>query len=889
MNSDLDVDLNQYAAPFGISPLPGQAGSAALLWRAGKDLLITRLVVFLGVLARTAILLFLGAWMAGGRLWAGGSGLNIIVVVNQNSTNSLQLGNDYCERRGVPPQNVLRMTNWTGGSINWSPADFQNYLVNPLVAMVNGRGLTNQAQFVLLSMDIPYRVTDGNNENSTTAALFYGFKTNATDGLGSCSLPDDTSNSYAYSELPFRLATPNTAATNSFLAMMLTDVSLPNAENTLSRAVASDCSYPTQMVYLARTSDFPRSLRFTEFDNAVFENQVVGDDALHRIYTDSMDFTNLFGLQAGLQIYSLNTNTFVPGALGDTLTSWAGFILDPTAQTTALAYLEAGASGSYGTIVEPCAYTEKFPDPMDYFYQTRGFVLAEAYYQSVLNPFQGLFVGEPLAAPFARPGSATWDSLTNGAVLSGQFILCPQFTAAATNLPLSRVDLFVDGAFWATMTNLPPAAGNVLSVTLNGNAISYTVPTNATLAGIASGLANVLSQQSNVTQVLAFPVGDRIELQSTSIYVPGSNVTVSAGAAIGSAPALTTGLNAVRPTCLDTIATGYQYVEFGNAPQIGDWLAVSFTETNGVIVNLAVTNTVSGATIGDLVQDLIALIQSTSSLQSAGGVSVADYYDDESYPPNAEFFLYANTPGWPAAQLLADWTVSTNLLVNHIGPNSLTDNVSDLRPRSHLYVTSGMASLAVNFPCDTTQLSDGYHELAAVAYEGTSVATQTRVTRSVLVSNTGLSATLAALPAGTNGVLQFTVTATPAAIAQIELFGTGGSLGVVTGQSTATFTVSAGYLGLGVHPFYAVVTDLAGHRYQTQTLWSVVPAISLALTGPSLLSWAAIPGRQYDLEFTTNLAAGFQTLATITTSNGTVQWPVAATNPAAFFRVKLDP
>ena len=27
--------------------------------------------------------------------WAGGSGLNIIVVVNQNSTNSVQLGNDY--------------------------------------------------------------------------------------------------------------------------------------------------------------------------------------------------------------------------------------------------------------------------------------------------------------------------------------------------------------------------------------------------------------------------------------------------------------------------------------------------------------------------------------------------------------------------------------------------------------------------------------------------------------------------------------------------------------------------------------------------------------------------------------------------------------------------
>ncbi len=35
----------------------------------------------------------------------------------------------------------------------------------------------------------------------------------------------------------------------------------------------------------------------------------------------------------------------------------------------------------------------KFPDPVDYFYQARGFTLAEAYYQSLLNPFEGLFLG----------------------------------------------------------------------------------------------------------------------------------------------------------------------------------------------------------------------------------------------------------------------------------------------------------------------------------------------------------------------------------------------------------------------------------------------------------------------------------------------------------------
>src|SRR5207247_7847439 len=93
------------------------------------------------------------------KLFASGSGLNIVVVVNQNSTNSVQLGNYYCEKRNVPPQNLLRI-NWTGGNINWTKSDFETFLRTPLNAMLTSRRLTNQIDYVLLSMDIPYRVTE---------------------------------------------------------------------------------------------------------------------------------------------------------------------------------------------------------------------------------------------------------------------------------------------------------------------------------------------------------------------------------------------------------------------------------------------------------------------------------------------------------------------------------------------------------------------------------------------------------------------------------------------------------------------------------------------------------------------------------------------------------
>src|SRR5258707_15487609 len=95
---------------------------------------------------------------AGMDAFAGGSGLNVVVVVNQNSTNSIQLGNYYCEQRHVPPQNLLRIS-WAGGNVDWTITDYNTYLLNPLLTMLSSRQLTNQIDYIVLSMDIPYRVT----------------------------------------------------------------------------------------------------------------------------------------------------------------------------------------------------------------------------------------------------------------------------------------------------------------------------------------------------------------------------------------------------------------------------------------------------------------------------------------------------------------------------------------------------------------------------------------------------------------------------------------------------------------------------------------------------------------------------------------------------------
>jgi uncharacterized protein (TIGR03790 family) len=89
--------------------------------------------------------------------------------------------------------------------------------------------------------------------------------------------------------------------------------------------------------------------------------------------------------------------------VADHLTS-AGGILSGSSQMSILGWLRAGATGSYGTVVEPCNFPVKFSSPgvlMDYY--LKGNTLIEAYWKSVAEPGQGIFVGEPLAKPFAKP------------------------------------------------------------------------------------------------------------------------------------------------------------------------------------------------------------------------------------------------------------------------------------------------------------------------------------------------------------------------------------------------------------------------------------------------------------------------------------------------------
>jgi hypothetical protein len=312
--------------------------------------------------------------------------------------------------------------------------------------------------------------------------------------------------------------------------------------------------------------------------------------------------------------------------------------------------------------------------------------------------------------------------------------------------------------------------------------------------------------------------------QWTPLYTnlfPG-RLETSVCSSAGSADTLTAFLLAGRSTFLDSSAFGRWPFTLSGAAPLGAWVQVGVTGTNGTSVLVSVTNQSATATPLALALQLSDAINSTPALQGTDGVVLEDLTTN--LVGKALFNFRTLSPGWQAAGLRVILASSATLSVSPAAETALTNNLSDLQPRNHLYVAAGATALALSFPLNTTTLADGFHELSAVAYEGSHVRTQGRITLPISIQNSSLTATLTLLDlpdsAPVQGAYHIEVAANSSDVSAIRLFSRGGLLDTSLGQSTTTFTVNGSSLGAGLHPFYALVETVSGLQYRTPWRWA---------------------------------------------------------------------
>lgn len=316
---------------------------------------------------------------------------DIALVVNLADPLSLQVAEYYQARRGIPREHVIAV-EFPPGSPEL-PVDAFARLYPEVVARTPAA-----VQAYALTWAAPYRV----GCMSITSAFALGFDP------AYCATGCRPTKASAYfnspSQAPFRDLRVRPT-------MAIAATSIREATRLIDRGVAADGTRPAGTAYLVSTSDRARNVRAALYPAARdalrgrFRVRLVEGDALG-------DRTDVMFYFTGLtQVEGLASLTFRPGAVADHLTSLGGQLTD-SPQMSSLRWLEAGATGSYGSVVEPCNLLPKFPHPgilMTHY--LAGATLIEAYWKSVAWPGQGIFVGEPLASPFgpARRGTGGSD------------------------------------------------------------------------------------------------------------------------------------------------------------------------------------------------------------------------------------------------------------------------------------------------------------------------------------------------------------------------------------------------------------------------------------------------------------------------------------------------
>ena len=327
-----------------------------------------------------------------GRLEARQLGL----VVNRADPYSVAVGAHYRRARRLTPEQVLEVDLPPGSQLGIE--DFER--LRGAIAAHFGDNI----QALALAWVTPYAV----GCNSLVGALALGYDEALCQNSCRPSRPSPLFNSPSGRPWKDHRVRPSMhlAAESVASARALTDRGV-RADGSLGRRGAS-----TVRARLLTTDDTARNVRARLYPppgllrrpGVLIEVEAAEAAARAPSQADRTPGAPVLLVQTGqAQVASLPRQRWVAGALADHLTSYGGQLDAPgDGQSSAMAWIEGGATASHGSASEPCAHVQKFPHPQLLLgHYLQGATAIEAYWKSVAWPQQSVFIGEPLAAPYA--------------------------------------------------------------------------------------------------------------------------------------------------------------------------------------------------------------------------------------------------------------------------------------------------------------------------------------------------------------------------------------------------------------------------------------------------------------------------------------------------------
>lgn len=405
---------------------------------------------------------------------------NVLLVVNEDSLESLAIANHYIALRSIPKQNVVYLKNirvlpkFKGVSI--SAPQFWQDIYLPIVKAIEERGLENQIDCIAYSAGFPNKVACNLEQQkylkvhnkkfskvyhspilSLTGATFIGDDLVAkvptffdrhwnwycrNDGVSrpfSCTTgwkqnadPDLTGKTGRRYRLSCKLAVVRPKAS-----------SLQDAIKQISRSAGADGTHPKGVFYFAKHKD-PRSrTRQAGFPPAAEALRALGQKV--EIGEEKMPMNQqVNGVTLGSPFldWKKSGSKFVPGAFCDNFTSYGAVFRQN--QTKLTHFLDHGAAMATGMVCEPYTIRSKIPSPFAHVHYVRGCTILESIYQTVQNPYEILIVGDPLCRPFARFPKFKIAGIKNGANVGKKFEISVEPDASED---IKACQIYIDGIF----------------------------------------------------------------------------------------------------------------------------------------------------------------------------------------------------------------------------------------------------------------------------------------------------------------------------------------------------------------------------------------------------------------------------------------------------------
>lgn len=415
---------------------------------------------------------------------AGGGPENVLLVVNEESQDSLTIANYYARMRNIPAANVVHLKHPLGET-RTGGVGFRKHILQPILDAVEQRKLGRQIDYVVYSSGFPFAVDLRNlfkgeelpdkvrTVGSITGATYlwpYVLQENpAMMGLNiNWYVPDSTNQNiarcqrlanvptrgfrarYAWKKGAERADDPKEGQRYLLSAVLGVTAERGNSVDeivrSLTAAASADGRRPDGTFYFMQNGNIRSKPRDACFDQIARRLRAEGAKAQVLEGKLPEGARDVVGLMTGAETMDVPgaQMRILPGAVCEHLTSLGAVFDRGHSQTLLSEFVRAGAAGTSGTVAEPFALQCKFPLPSLHLHYRRGCSLGEAYYQSVAAPYQLLVVGDPLCQPWARRPECGAEGITDGQTVRGQMAITPRLGADA-----EYADVFVDGVLRA--------------------------------------------------------------------------------------------------------------------------------------------------------------------------------------------------------------------------------------------------------------------------------------------------------------------------------------------------------------------------------------------------------------------------------------------------------